>query len=445
MQRKSIVNMFFLVLTDSLCLTIAVLISHGERIWLDGFRMFANYDTDLSRYFFSGLLYVLLIFFFYFYGLYQKRNDFWEETRIIIQSVLFLFIFIAAYIFLTKTALHYSRTMVSLLFVNVIWLLPLGRVIIKRLLYRMGMWQINAYIDGNEAQAEKLRKDLEINWFLGYRPTEELHASHIVFIATRGIPVEKLERKIMYYKQRGMEVILIPYLNNISFANVDIVDLRIGRISMINIQNQLFRTKNILMKMTVEMALVIMILPLFFVLFVLIALLIKLDSRGPVLFRQKRLGQDGGIFECYKFRTMYVNGEELLDAYLKKQPDEADYYEHYHKYRNDPRITRAGYWLRKFSLDELPQTLNILKSEMSLIGPRPYMVEEKEKLGENADTILHVKPGITGFWQIKGRNDLTFAERVELDVWYIQNWSLWLDFIIFVKTFEVLLTRQGAR
>ena len=142
---------------------------------------------------------------------------------------------------------------------------------------------------------------------------------------------------------------------------------------------------------------------------------------------------------------MIENSEAVLQEYLTRYPEERMHYKEYHKYRHDPRITKAGSWLRKLSLDELPQILNILKGEMSLIGPRPYMVEEESNLGENAETILHVRPGITGFWQIKGRNDLTFEERMDLDVWYIRNWSLWLDLIIFFKTFEVLLTRKGAR
>jgi undecaprenyl-phosphate galactose phosphotransferase len=142
---------------------------------------------------------------------------------------------------------------------------------------------------------------------------------------------------------------------------------------------------------------------------------------------------------------MYDNSEETLEHYLQDNPDEVSYYETYHKYKSDPRVTRVGALLRKSSLDELPQIINVLKAEMNLIGPRPYMVSEKDKIGEDVETILHVKPGLTGLWQISGRNDLDFFERVTLDVWYIQNWSLWLDFIIFIKTFVVLFTRRGAR
>ena len=142
---------------------------------------------------------------------------------------------------------------------------------------------------------------------------------------------------------------------------------------------------------------------------------------------------------------MYENGEEILHDYIAKHPEEMAYYAKYHKYQNDPRITKIGKFLRKSSLDELPQIINVLKGDMSLVGPRPYMLEEVEKLREELSIILLVKPGITGLWQVSGRNQLTFEKRKELDVWYIQNWSLWSDFIILLKTIKVVLNKKGAR
>jgi len=422
-----------------------VLVSHFIRLQLDRFAPFSAYDGQWQRFLFSGMLYLFLLLLFAFFGLYSRRYDFWEETRRIFQAVFFLFIFIAAYVFATKTSLHYSRTMVVLIFFNMAWLLPLLRVLAKKALSRLGTWQIPALVIGEGEQVERLRKDLEVNWYLGYRPGETIGREGVVFIATKGMPVEELEALISRYRHRVREVVVIPYLSNLSFANADIVDLRIGQVSMINIQNQLFRPRNILLKQAAEIVAVVAVLPLTVLIYGIVAVWIRLDSRGPVLFRQQRLGKDGRPFECYKFRTMYVDGDALLESYLREHPEEREHYAEFHKYRHDPRVTAAGKWLRKTSLDELPQMINILRGEMSLIGPRPYMVGEKTKLGEDAETILHVRPGITGFWQIKGRNDLTFRERVALDVWYIRNWSLWLDFIIFMKTFEVLLTRRGAK
>jgi undecaprenyl-phosphate galactose phosphotransferase len=142
---------------------------------------------------------------------------------------------------------------------------------------------------------------------------------------------------------------------------------------------------------------------------------------------------------------MYEKSEELLQTYLKKYPDEINYYNKYHKYQNDPRITKIGKILRATSLDELPQIINIIKGEMSWVGPRPYMLNESEKLGKNLPFILRVKPGITGLWQVSGRNNLTFKERNELEVWYIKNWFLWDDFVILIKTIKVVFLKVGAR
>jgi len=136
----------------------------------------------------------------------------------------------------------------------------------------------------------------------------------------------------------------------------------------------------------------------------------------------------------------------MLEEYLLKNPDEVEYYNKFHKYKNDPRITKVGNFLRKTSLDELPQFYNILKGDMNLIGPRPYLPQELKAMGEdNKNIILRVNPGLTGLWQVSGRNELTFKKRVDLDVWYIQNWSLWIDFVIFVKTTKVVLLKVGAK
>ncbi len=439
------INFSALLLTDTLMIIVALSLSNVTRLWLENFPLFHNYDGNVQRFTFEGLLFVFQFFLFYLFGLYSKRNDFFEELRIIWKSVVFLFIFLFFIAFVTKTSSIYSRPMVMLMFVNMLWLIPLGRLSIKLLLSRLKLWQINAYIEGRGEQHRRLKKNLRANNFLGYNIVPKTKEAKVVFIATKDMPLDELEGLISKYKRSMKEVIVIPYLSDISFSNADIIDLRIGRMSMLNIQNQLYKPKNIIIKKVSEFALVLLMLPILVIVYAFLSLIIKLDSRGCVLFRQERMGKDAKPFTCYKFRTMYTNGDEILEKYLVNNPDEVLYYEKFHKYKNDPRITRAGKFLRHLSLDELPQMINVIKGDMNLIGPRPYLFEEEIKLGNSSDTILHVAPGITGFWQINGRNELSFEERVVLDSWYIQNWSLWLDFIIFMKTFIVLLNRRGAQ
>jgi lipopolysaccharide/colanic/teichoic acid biosynthesis glycosyltransferase len=176
----------------------------------------------------------------------------------------------------------------------------------------------------------------------------------------------------------------------------------------------------------------------------LIALLIYLDSPGPVIFAQERLGKGGKFFKCYKFRTMTLGAEGVLKELLAADPKVNREYQMYHKIANDPRITRVGRLLRKFSLDELPQIWNVLSGELSLVGPRAYLPGEIEDMGAYASLILRISPGLTGWWQVMGRHSTTFEERLRLDEYYLSNWSLWLDVFVIIKTFWILANGKGA-
>lgn len=212
-----------------------------------------------------------------------------------------------------------------------------------------------------------------------------------------------------------------------------------------NSKSKLLKPSNIWLKNFIEFLLGILILPIFLILHFLLALAIRFDSKGDIFFKQYRLGKNNTQFLCYKYRTMYEDSDDMLEKYLKENPEEKEYYERYHKYLHDPRITKVGMFLRASSLDELPQIINFFKNEMSLVGPRPYMVNESAKLGRKKEIILQVKPGITGLWQVSGRNNLTFKKRNQLEIWYIKNWSLLGDLVILFKTIKVVLLKIGAK
>ncbi|MFZ5754251.1 MAG: exopolysaccharide biosynthesis polyprenyl glycosylphosphotransferase [Bacillota bacterium] len=179
-------------------------------------------------------------------------------------------------------------------------------------------------------------------------------------------------------------------------------------------------------------------------LMILIAIAIKLDSKGPVIFGHTRVGKDGKSFKCLKFRTMVMNSQEILDNLLLENPQFREEWEKDFKLKNDPRITKVGHFLRKTSLDELPQLVNVMKGEMSLVGPRPIIQDEIEKYGNYYEDYRSVLPGITGLWQVSGRNDIDYTERVKLDVKYVRHWSLWLDIKILIRTIGVVLARKGS-
>jgi Undecaprenyl-phosphate galactose phosphotransferase WbaP len=175
-----------------------------------------------------------------------------------------------------------------------------------------------------------------------------------------------------------------------------------------------------------------------------IVLLIKLTSPGPATYAQKRIGKGGRPFWAWKFRTMVVNADELLQQYLDRDPELRAEWERDHKLKNDPRVTAVGYWLRKTSLDELPQLWNVLRGEMSLVGPRPIVAAEIPKYGDWMELYEQATPGITGLWQISGRNNTTYDMRIALDSRYVLNWSPWLDLYILARTIKVVLRREGA-
>lgn len=193
-----------------------------------------------------------------------------------------------------------------------------------------------------------------------------------------------------------------------------------------------------------DLSLILFAAPYIILAFLVIAILIKLDSPGPVFFRQRRIGRFGREFYIYKFRTMFQNADQHLQSYLDNFPQLKAQWLATHKLKQDPRVTRFGYVLRKLSLDELPQIWNIIIGEMSLVGPRPIVDAEVEKYGKCFNLYIQVRPGLTGLWQVSGRNDTTYERRVELDEYYVRNQSLKLDLQILWKTVFVVLRKDGA-
>jgi lipopolysaccharide/colanic/teichoic acid biosynthesis glycosyltransferase len=194
------------------------------------------------------------------------------------------------------------------------------------------------------------------------------------------------------------------------------------------------------LKVAVDLVLFVFLLIVSAPLLLGFAIAIKLDSPGPVLYRRRVMGLNGKQFDAFKFRTMHVNGEAILDSMPELKAELANN----HKLKDDPRVTRLGYFLRKHSLDELPQLFNVLRREMSIVGPRMISPEELSMYEQWDINLLTVLPGITGLWQVSGRSDVAYKERVQLDMRYIRNWSIWLDIQILLKTVIVVLKGQGA-
>ena len=266
-----------------------------------------------------------------------------------------------------------------------------------------------------------------------------------LLISAPGLEKEKLVDLLNVVEPHVTTIEFIPDLIGVPVGGLEVRRLIDARLVLMIVRNNLARVYNKILKRFFDLFLCLLALPLFLLISIIISILIYIDSPGPVIFAHHRIGKHGKEFSCYKFRSMVTNSKEYLEEYLANNPKARNEWERDYKLKDDPRVTRIGKFLRKTSLDELPQVLNVIKGEMSLVGPRPIIRDEIVKYGEYINDFYLVPPGITGVWQVSGRNNLSFEERVKLDKWYIQNWSLWMDFVIFMKTIKVVLGKVGAR
>lgn len=380
------------------------------------------------------LVVVISILIMYYEKLYVSRYDFWQESFKLIKSFLISFLVI---LFIDISLQDIMN------FIIVVPLFIFYRRVIKKILFSFDYLKKRILIVGEKKQKTMFEDEFHQNWYLGLKNVEDQFDS--VLIVSKGLSLKELNQKADYYMGISKEVYIVPYISDIDFTHSNIIEYSNIRSNAIQVENRLLDNKNIFIKEFVEKVLVFLMIPFLLLVHLIISILIRKDSSGRVLFKQYRLGKDDKDIKVYKYRTMYEDSKGILEKYLEEHPEEVVYYDEYHKYRNDPRITKVGRFLRKTSLDELPQIINVLQGKMSLVGPRPYMIDESSKLGKNKEFILKVKPGITGLWQVSGRNELSFKKRQKLDIWYIKNWSLWRDFIILVKTVKVVFTKVGAK
>jgi len=210
----------------------------------------------------------------------------------------------------------------------------------------------------------------------------------------------------------------------------------------LSLPSTLFRYR--VVKRVLDILLVILALPVLVPALLIVTLVVKLTSPGPAFFSHRRICRDGAFFSMWKFRTMCVDSSDVLEQYLSRHPGARSEWTRTHKLRHDPRITSVGLFLRRFSLDELPQVWNVLRGQMSLVGPRPIVAAEVEKYADSFDFYCRVKPGVTGLWQVSGRSELTYDERVALDRRYVTRWSLFFDLKILLRTFKSVVNRDGA-
>jgi Undecaprenyl-phosphate galactose phosphotransferase WbaP len=405
-------------------------------------------------------------------GLYTGRVLYWEEARRTLRACTVAALFAALVALATQTSIRLSRLVLVGTWLSTVILLPFVRHHAKRLLAAIGLWRQRVLILGAGETGMDVCERIQKHPVLGYRAVafvddaaDTMRDGHCglpvvgplsevarfvrqfrvseVLVALPRMPREKLLKVIAACEGYVSSIRLVPDMFGLATVGVETEDL--DGVLVLHMRWNLARPWNLAVKrvfdIVVGAALSIVTLPIL----ALAALAVRLDSRGPVMFRQPRLGSGWSTFPCFKFRTMHVDASERLARHLEAHPGAREEWDRFAKLRSDdPRVTRVGRILRRFSLDELPQILNVMRGEMSLVGPRPYLPGERERMGEFGDTIVKAPPGITGLWQVSGRSDLTFPQRLRLDEYYVRNWSLWLDVIVLIKTAGVVLRGRGA-
>ncbi len=463
------------VLNDYLSIWLAILTS----VYISA--LFFPYKFQFSfNEFNSQIIYYIipLIYqsFIIYDGIYNKRLSFWQYAEKIIKISTYATIFTIGILFFTGIINVTPRYFVVFGWFFSCCFLVTSRHLIKKFLIFCGLWSKPVVIVGIRESINFLIKTFEEEADLGYEivgiidenySQNKVHhfKKHPVIgdlhnlekaITKSGVnevivAIPEIQRQelldIVYRLQPLVKnLTVIPDLQGMPLSNLEADPLFNQRVVMLRVRNNLLVYQNYILKRFFDLAFGSLIMVLSLPLMAVIAWLIKKDSpEGEVLHVGKRIGKKGQEFECYKFRTMHANSDLILEEYLKKHPDAKAEWEQFAKLKAyDPRITKIGKWLRKFSLDELPQIFNVLNGEMSLVGPRPYLPRERERMSYYTDTILNTTPGITGLWQVRGRNDIEFEGRLALDAWYVRNWSFWLDITLLIRTIKVVLARKGA-
>ena len=395
---------------------------------------------DIGRYQGFAPSYVIMIFLFFYQGIYSRRYDFWHESRILVKSCFLGLLLSLALLALIKVNYEFSRASFIMSFAFMAAVLPLFKLVTKRRLFKFGLWQKRAKILG---EGEEFESAVLESAYLGY--VRALGRDYdVLFIGGSRLEAGALNELIESNIRENKEILFTPVLRSYDFTQTDIYSIFASRTSLFAIRNSLKNKFNVTLKRALDIFLILIALPIWLPIFAFTALVVKFDDPNErVFFLQPRLGLHGKKFMCFKFRSMHSD-QSFMEEWLNDNPGEVEHYAIFKKYKNDPRITKIGKILRKTSLDELPQIINVLKGDMSIVGPRPYLPCEEGEFKNNTDLILAVKPGITGLWQVSGRSDVDFATRAGMDTWYMKNWSIWNDIVIILKTFKVVLAREGA-
>ncbi|OBX04306.1 UDP-phosphate galactose phosphotransferase [Gallibacterium genomosp. 3] len=479
---RILISMVILILVDF----ILFFVSFYFGIALNSFYMQKDINVFLpsSEYLEREIIHFILVFLciLWFGGgqlrHYSYRKPFWFELKEIIKIIFIFSIFELAIIAFSK--LYFSRYLWITIWGITLFFVPLGRFFIKKLLINLKLYTKNTIIIGAKKNALDAYKALISEPYLGLVITQfisvdnstiedEIKNLDINIIRSKDvdkfldlnnnidtqfiIALEENEDVLRNFWLRKLTrknyrfISIVPTVRGIPLYSTDVAFIFSYEIMLLRIHNNLSKISSRFLKRIIDIIGSLLLLILFSPLLITLYYLISREEGGRwgnVIYGHTRIGRNKKPFKCLKFRSMVLNSQEVLQQILANDPVARREWEKDFKLKNDPRITKVGHFLRKTSLDELPQLLNVLKGEMSLVGPRPIVRSELIKYKDNVDYYFMAKPGMTGLWQISGRNNVDYTTRVYYDVWYVKNWSIWNDIVILFKTVKIVLNRNGA-
>jgi Undecaprenyl-phosphate galactose phosphotransferase WbaP len=403
---------------------------------------------------------------------YRKRMPYWSEQAETIKGAMILALVNLAFIALARN--DYSRTLWLSGWFLLILTIPITRSFFRYLLSKAEIWQTPTWIIGSGLNASEARLALESEWQMGFSIQGQLNLDGQITDDTQRM--EKFEtwlkslsttqdiKELSYVLALedghsttiaaivqtltilgARKVYVIPDIRGIPLYGADINYFFSHEVLLLRLKNNLESRASKLIKRVFDV-LVALLLALPAILVVAgVGLLIVLEDGLPIFYSHQRLGRSGKTFRMYKLRSMRKDADLTLELWKTSNSSEwQDYCANNNKIKDDPRLLKTGHWIRKFSIDELPQLFNVIRGDMSLVGPRPILASEAEQYGENIVLYYSTRPALTGLWQVSGRSDATFDQRSNLDAWYIRNWSIGFDIVILLRTFAVVLFRKGA-
>jgi Undecaprenyl-phosphate galactose phosphotransferase WbaP len=391
-----------------------------------------------------------------------------EELRRIVVTLTTVFLLAASSAFLWRDLDLYSRSVFLVVWVVAGPLVLLSRHTARNIFKRKRWWGVSAIIMGSGAAAERVSRTLQdgrwgirvagividhpnSNWpsdlppnlgSLDSVPAIALGACEYAIMAMPHKSSQEI-RAIIEARCGGCKnVLLIPELPGL--FSLGVVARQIGTEVGFEVPQRLFHRGPAVIKRSLDLFLSLAAILSLTPLLILLSLFVRLSSRGSIFYGQQRYGRNGRTFKALKFRTMVPNADHILAKHLSSHPEDLFEWQRDHKLKKDPRVTPLGKWMRRLSLDELPQLFNVFLGHMSLVGPRPIVGAEINKYGDCFNLYSRVRPGITGLWQVSGRNNTTYEERVALDQYYVNNWSIWLDIYILARTLRTVISAEGA-